>query len=148
MKRRTICISVFLLFTVKLFSEDYWFWQNTKKFTKQNYEYHEECYISKSSGMTKDEFYEICEENFEEAVFDNFLDNVSIKHTTYYFSQGFYTIIFSSLLDDSAQQVSVFFCSYGEKPEQLYRNIYVDSFEVALQDYNTKCKRYKIKLNE
>lgn len=147
MKRRTICISVFLLFTVKLFSEDYWFWQNTKKFTKQNYEYHEECYISKSSGMTKDEFYEICEENFEEAVFDNFMNDVSQKWTVIYTSQGVYTIAFQNVQGD-AQQVSVTFCAYGENAEQLYRNIYVDAFEVALQDYNTKCKRYKNKLNE
>lgn len=147
MKRRTICISIFLLFTVKLFSEDYWFWQNTKKFTKQNYEYHEECYISKSSGMSKEEFFEMCEEFFEDAVFDNFMNDVSVKSTTIYTSQGFYTITLANVKDD-AQLVSVIYGEYGKNTEQIYKNIYTFSYDVALQDYNTKCKKYKNKLND
>lgn len=147
MKRRTICISIFLLFTVKLFSEDYWFWQNTKKFTKQNYEYQEECYISKSSGMSKEEFFEMCEEFFEDAVFDNFMNDVSVKSTTIYTSQGFYTISLANVKDD-AQLVSVLYGEYGKNAEQIYKNIYTFSYDVALQDYNTKCKKYKNKLND
>lgn len=147
MKKRFLFITVLLFLSVRLFSENYWFWQNTKRFSKQNYEHHEECYIPKSCGISKEDFFDMCEENFEEDVYDNFMNDVSQKWTVIYTSQGVFTIAFQNVQGD-AQQVSVTFCTYEGYAEQLYRNIYVDSFEVALQDYNTKCKRYKNKLNE
>lgn len=147
MKKRIIIITILSVLSVKLFSENYWFWQKEKSFPKQNYEYYEECYISKSSGMSKEEFYEMCDEFFEEAVFDNFMNDVSNKSTKIYTSQGFYTITLASVKDD-AQLVSVIFGEYGKNAEQIYRNIYTFSYDVALQDYNTKCKKYKNKLND
>lgn len=146
MKRRIIFITGLLLLTINLFSEDYWFWQKKERFAKQNYEYYEECYIQKSL-MSKEDFFDICEENFEEAVYDNFMKDVSQKWTVIYTSQGIFTIAFDNVNGD-AQQVSVIFSEYGGNTERLYRNIYVDSYEVALQDYNSKCKKYKNKLNE
>lgn len=93
--------------------------------------------------MSKEEFYEMCDEFFEEAVFDNFMNDVSKKSKIIYTSQGFYTITLASVKGD-AQLVSVIFGEYGKNVEQIYRNIYTFSYDVALQDYNTKCEKYKI----
>lgn len=147
MKKRIIIITILSVLSVKLFSENYWFWQKAKRFPKQNYEYYEECYISKSSGMSKEEFYEMCDESFEETVFGIFMNDVSNKSTKIYTSQGFYTITLA-IVKDNIQLVSVIFGEYGKNAEQIYRNFYTFSYDVALQDYNTKCKKYKNKLND
>lgn len=147
MKKKSLCIFCLVFFALSCFGSDYYHWKNTKKMPNQNYEYDEECYISKSSGMSKENFFEICQENFEEAVFDNFMENVSIKLTMIYTSQGSYSISFSTL-NGNVHQVSVIFCEYGKNAEQLYRNIYVDEYDVAFQDYQLKAKKYLKKIKE
>lgn len=37
MKKRIIIITILSVLSVKLFSENYWFWQKAKRFPKQNY---------------------------------------------------------------------------------------------------------------
>lgn len=97
--------------------------------------------------MSKEEFYEMCDESFEETVFGIFMNDVSNKLTKIYTSQGRYTIILVSVQDDT-QLVSVIFGEYGKNAEQIYRKFYTFSYDVALQDYNTKCKKYKNKLSD